>query len=118
MTAGRAAGRSKVKQGDVVTIETLAPLFFSSEQEFQQWVEARAAERGWIAFHDRDSRKNIAGLPDNILIRERVVWMELKYGRGVLSRKQKIFLAALRAAGEEVHVCYPGDIPKILEVLA
>lgn len=109
--------RGGVRQGDTVDPVALLPQYFSSEREFQAWVEERAAERGWIAFHDRDSRKNLAGLPDLILIRERVVWLELKWGRGKARSKQVIFCDALRAAGQEVYVCWPKDIPLILRVL-
>lgn len=111
------AGR-QVRQGDVLDAADLLPRYFSSEREFQTWVESRAAERGWIAFHDHDSRRNAAGFPDLLLIRERVVWLELKYGRGKVRPKQQAFIDALRAAGQEVHVAWPGDIPRVLEVLA
>jgi hypothetical protein len=110
------AGR-KVRQGDVLDAVDLLPRYFSSERQFQAWVESRAAERGWIAFHDHDSRRNAAGFPDLLLIRERVVWLELKWGRGKVRPKQEEFIAALRAAGQEVHVYWPKDIPRILEVL-
>ena len=105
-------------QGDVVTADTLLPEMFRSEAHFHRKVETMAAARGWLSFHDRDSRKNVAGLPDLLLIRERLVWMELKYGRGKLNDDQKAFIAALRAAGQEVYVCWPGDLKLIEKVLA
>lgn len=112
---GRGAG---VGQGAVVDAAAIAKhRRFRSEGEFQRWVERLAALRGWVSFHDRDSRRNIAGLPDLILIRERVVWMELKSSRGKLRPEQEAFIAALRAAGQEVYVMFPSDIDKIEGVL-
>jgi hypothetical protein len=45
-----------------------------------------------------------AGFPDLVLVRERVLWIELKVGKNTLSAPQADWLEALRGAGEEVHV--------------
>lgn len=45
-----------------------------------------------------------AGFPDVVLVRERVVWAELKVGSNKLSEQQQHWISALRRAGQEVHV--------------
>lgn len=44
------------------------------------------------------------GFPDLVLVRERVLWVELKVGRNTLSPEQAAWLEALRAAGQEAVV--------------
>lgn len=108
----------KLRQGATIAAAEVVPhRRFRSESVFQRWVERLAALRGWVSFHDRDSRRNMAGLPDLLLIRERVVWMELKSSRGKLRPEQEAFIAALRAAGQEVYVMFPADIDRIEEIL-
>jgi hypothetical protein len=58
-----------------------------SEAEFQAQVVSLAELRGWRIFHDHDSRRNTAGLPDLILVRRgRLIFAELKSERGRISR--------------------------------
>jgi hypothetical protein len=79
----------------------------------------------WTVLHLHDSRrvvvvgdgepvavgdKDIAGLPDLLLIRERCVWIELKSATGRLRPSQKRILEALRAAGQEVYVWRPAHL--------
>lgn len=59
-----------------------------------------------------------AGFPDLVLVRERVVWVELKSDIGVLSDEQEIWIAMLHRAGQEVYVWKPCDWDTILEVLS
>lgn len=81
-------------------------------------VMALAALRGWKAWHDTDSRRNAAGFPDLVLLRDRVVWAELKSERGRLRDEQARFLTLLRAAGQEVYVWRPSDWDALMGVLA
>lgn len=108
-------GKSLV-QGDVVDAGTLRAR--QSEATWQKQVEQLAAEYGWICWHDHDSRRNDAGFPDLLLIRERVVFIECKTETGRLSQAQSAFLAGLRAAGQEVYVMRPSDVGHLLQVLA
>jgi hypothetical protein len=91
---------------------------FQSEASCQDAVETIAAARGWLSWHDKDSRRNDAGFPDLVLIRERVVFVECKSESGRLSRAQIRFLGALRDAGQEVYVVRPSDLNEIERVLA
>ena len=45
-----------------------------------------------------------AGFPDLVLVRDRVLWIELKVGKNTLSAVQAAWLEALRSAGQEVYV--------------
>jgi hypothetical protein len=62
--------------------------------------------------------RNPAGLPDLILVRRpRVVWVELKAGRGGLSAPQREWIDDLRACGQEVYVWKPKDWNRVQECL-
>lgn len=108
--------RSVIRQGAVVDPAVVRRA--QPEAVWQKQVEQLAAERGWICWHDRDSRRNDAGFPDLLLMRERVVWIECKSAGGRLREAQAAFMAALAAAGQEVYLMRPGDLDKLLKVLA
>lgn len=103
-----------------------------TERAFQAQVVALAQARGWLVWHDNATNhratcpqcgaavsraRNRKGLPDLVLIRERVVWCELKSGRGAVSADQRAFLDALRAAGCEAYVWRPSDMDAVQGVL-
>lgn len=112
----RATGRGKLASGSVVPAAAVRVV--QSEASWQAEIETLAALRGWICWHDRDSRMNDAGFPDLLLIRERVVWIEVKKESGVLTKPQIAFLAALQHAGQEVYVMRPSNLGDVLRVLA
>lgn len=93
-----------------------------SEQDFQREVIAYAKKRGWTVFFTWNSRHSPAGEPDLRLVREKVVWAELKgydaRGRlGRLTALQSEAIGRLSAAGAEVYVWNPGDWEGIERVL-
>lgn len=104
-----------------------------SEAQWQATVIDLARTLGWACLHINDSRKEIvdhathqrrlvgdrdaAGLPDWLLVRERVVWAELKRQTGVTSARQREVLGALERAGSEVYVWRPSDWPEVERVL-
>lgn len=79
------------------------------EADFQEQVVQLAELLGWVCWHDNDPRRNAAGFPDLVLVRDRVIFAELKTQRGRLTGAQRVFLARLADAGAEVHVWRPGD---------
>lgn len=89
-----------------------------SEASFMAQVIACAALNGWWTWHDVDSRKNVAGLPDLLCIRERVVWIETKRWDKPLRPAQVAMRDRLRAAGQEWYRFDPGDWNEIERVLA
>lgn len=93
------------------------PTLAMTEADWQTRVVDYARLRSWTVWHDNDSRRNRAGLPDLILVRDRVVWAELKGPAGRLRAAQKTFLAALGRAGAETYVWRPSDWPDVMAVL-
>ena len=83
------------------------------ERHFQQAVMDCARLLGWRVYHTFDSRRSNPGFPDLVLVRDRVVFAELKTERGQLSRDQAEWLDALGAAGAEAHLWRPADWPTI-----
>lgn len=90
-----------------------------SEAAWQSRVLDLARLCAWRAFHDHDSRRNAAGLPDLLLVRaDRLVAAELKAERGRLRRPQQEWLAALdRVPGIEAYVWRPSDWATVMAVL-
>jgi hypothetical protein len=94
------------------------------EAQFQAVVVDVARFNGWRVFHVHDSRRQVrpgvlvgdrdtAGFPDLVLVRDRVIYRELKTDTGRLTAGQEAWLAALRRAGEDVDVWRPRDWPRI-----
>ncbi len=99
-----------------------------SEAEFQSEVIKYAKMRGWRTCHFRASMNQRgkwqtavqgdgAGFVDLVLVRERVLWIELKAENGKLSPEQEAWIAALMAAGQEVYVWRPSVWPGIESIL-
>ncbi len=81
-----------------------------SERELQANVEEMLTLFGWRFYHDRDSRRNNAGLPDVIAVRRgRLLFAELKTTRGRVRTEQRGWLEALAMTDAEVHIWRPRD---------
>lgn len=98
-----------------------APLFKPdvdlSEREFTQIVVDLARREGWWRYHTYRSERSQPGFPDEVLVRERIVFAELKTEKGRLAPAQEECVDRLRAAGAEVHVWRPSDLVEIAAVL-
>jgi hypothetical protein len=89
-----------------------------SEKEWQRQVLDLALLYGWRhAYHTFDSRRSSSGWPDLCLVRERVVFAELKSEKGKVSAAQADWLAALEAAGAETYVWRPSDVVDVMQAL-
>jgi hypothetical protein len=90
------------------------------ERDWQSRVIDVARLRRWRVFHDQDSRRNTAGLPDLLLVRRgRLIFAELKTETGRLTADQNAWLLDLSACpGVEVHVWRPSDWPEVQRVLS
>jgi hypothetical protein len=64
---------------------------------------------GLLWYHAHDSRRSPSGLPDLIIVGRRTIYRELKTEKGTVSTAQKEWIAALKAAGEDVDVWRPRD---------
>ena len=109
---GRVTGHGPVESCPPAPVDDAA-----AEEEFQAAVIDVARRNCWKHYHTRDSRKSVAGFPDLVLVRGRVLWRELKAGAGRLTPGQESWLEALAAAGQDARVWRPGDWPEILETL-
>ncbi|MGH9200576.1 MAG: VRR-NUC domain-containing protein [Vicinamibacterales bacterium] len=58
-----------------------------------------------------------AGFSDLLLVRERIIFAELKSSTGKLSSDQRAWLAAATAAGAEAYVWRPRDLQAIAKIL-
>ena len=89
-----------------------------SEKDFQQRVIAHALPLGWVYYHTKDSRRSPAGFPDLVLVRDRIIYAELKTEKGRVSAKQGAWFCGLTRAGGECYVWRPSQWPEIVSVLA
>lgn len=87
------------------------------EREFQSQVLEAAGLMGWLAYHTHDSRRSQPGFPDLVLVRERVVFAELKTDKGTLRPEQATWLERLRDAGAEAYLWRPRNWDGVLATL-
>jgi hypothetical protein len=98
-----------------------------TEDDFLESIIDLAHVYGWKVFHARAARTGKgwrtpvqgdgAGFPDLVLVRERVIFAELKTDKGKLSELQEDWTLALNTAVQEVYVWHPSDWDRIVEVL-
>ncbi len=84
------------------------------ERDLQDWIAQTARILGWRVFHTRPARTakgwrtpvsyDGKGFVDMVLVRDRVLWIEVKVASNTLSPEQTTWLEALRAAGQEAFV--------------
>ena len=92
-----------------------------SERELQEQVVCVARHLGWLVYHTFDSRRSEPGFPDLVLVRgQKVLFRELKTGRGRVSEAQRLWLERLAVAGADVGVWRPeqwldGTIQEVLQ---
>ena len=97
---------------------------FNSERSFQEQVETLAAHLGWYVWHVNNPMRSKAGFPDLILIRERVIWAELKARSrltnrmGKLMPEQIMWRDMLQAADQEWYLFTDEDWDLIASTLA
>jgi hypothetical protein len=105
-TPGVVVGGAKPDIGNPIT-----------EKAFQRAIIEEAIRNGWTYYHTYDSRKSAAGFPDLVLVRERVLWMEVKTEDGKASAAQSSWGEILLAAGQDYRLVRPSDWPTIVETL-
>lgn len=98
-----------------------------AEADWQRDIERLAQANGWFVFHIYNASQSRPGFPDLVLIRERVIWVELKARstttnrRGKLSPEQEMWRDMLKAAGQEYYVWFDdsaADSTEAIRVLA
>lgn len=74
---------------------------------------------GWrLNYHTLRSKGSRSGFPDRVLIRDRIIFAELKTEKGKPSDKQVEFLDGLARAGGEVYLWRPSDFEEIGRILS
>ena len=88
------------------------------EKDWQSQVKELAAKLGYKrAYHTFDSRRSDSGFPDLVLVRDRVIYLELKREKGKLSDSQIEWLTALINARAEVYIARPRHLQLLAQVL-
>ena len=114
-----ADGRITVRGVNPNSLIQLEPIDADAEEkELAAAVAKLAKEHGWKRYHTYNSRKSEAGFPDEVLVRERVVYAELKSADGKLSADQLNWRDALLEAGQEWYEWRPEDWPEIFALLS
>ena len=88
-----------------------------SEKEWAAQVYDLARTFNWRRYHTYRSERSPAGFPDEVLVRDRVIFVELKRESGKVSLAQAEWILALRAAGAEAYVWRPSDLDEVGRVL-
>jgi hypothetical protein len=98
-----------------------------TEDDFLKTVIDLAHLTGWKCFHARPAmtskgwrtpvQADGAGFPDLVLVRERVIFAELKSEKGKLSDSQIKWLDSLERAGQEFYTWRPSLWEQIVDVL-
>ena len=89
-----------------------------TEAHFQSEIIKLARELGWEVYHTYNSRKSRPGFSDLVMVRERVLFRELKTQKGRVSPPQARWLRHLREAGADAQVWRPRDWDRIAEELS
>lgn len=93
------------------------PLVDLTEKDWTGQVVELAKALGWRRYHTYRSDRSEPGWPDEALVRERLILLELKSERGKLSDAQRDWLTALLHAGVEAYVARPGQLDNLAYVL-
>lgn len=98
------------------------------EEEWQRQVLDTAKMFGWLSAHFRPLMTRHGwrtpvqgdgkGWPDLVLVRDAILYVELKSDEGDLTTEQRIWLLALDHAGAETHVWRPRDAERVMARLA
>jgi hypothetical protein len=80
------------------------------EKQLQAQVMQLAKLYGWRAYHTFLSIRSEPGFPDCVLVRDRVLYRELKTNSGKLTPAQKQWLDALLWAGQDASVWREDDL--------
>lgn len=94
------------------------PLADLTEKELTGQLVQIAHLTNWRRYHTWRSKHSAAGYPDETLVRERLIFVELKTEKGKLSDEQRDWLRALLAADVEVYIVRPRHLQAIAAVLA
>lgn len=94
-----------------ISPEHMAWLGMPTEREagFQDAIVTAARYLNWTVYHTHDSRRSEPGFPDLVLVRDRVLFREVKTEKGRLTEEQLHWQTALAGAGADVSVWRPAQ---------
>jgi hypothetical protein len=109
--------------------DDIGKVFKINEKALQNAVVELAHLYGWLVHHTRPAQmpsgrwatpiQGDAGFPDLVLVKGHdTIFVELKSAIGRTSGHQDAWIAALREAGQEVHIWRPRDIQTIKDRLS
>lgn len=81
-----------------------------TEKEWLEQIRTLAKQLGWYTYHTHRSRRSEPGFPDLVLVRDRVLFVELKTETGKATDVQADWLARLQLAGANAFLWRPGDL--------
>lgn len=79
---------------------------------------ALAVQLGWTSYHVLRSKGSRAGYPDRTLVRDRIVFAELKREKTAPTAEQVEWLDKLAQAGGEVYLWRPSDLDEVARILS
>ena len=88
-----------------------------TEKQFQSHLVNFAKMRGWLVYHTYDSRRSEPGFPDLVLVRERVLFRELKTDKGRVTTAQKAWAESLEQTGSDYKLWRPSMMTDIYKEL-
>lgn len=100
-----------------------APLSDLTEKEWDAQLFNRerglAPSLGWgLTYHTLRSKGSQPGFPDRVLVRERVIFAELKREGAKPTERQVAWLDGLAGAGQEVYLWRPSDLDEVGKILS
>jgi len=106
-------------------VRAATPLADLTEKEWSDQLVGTAGKPGLArtlgwgpCYHTLRSKGSASGFPDWVLVRERVVYLELKTETGKVSEAQTEWIRVLYEADAEVWVVRPSHLEEIAKVLA
>jgi len=81
-----------------------------SEKELQAAVIELCKLFGWAYYHTYNSRRSVAGFPDLVLVRDRILFVELKSEKGRLTMEQQQWADDISEAGGQWLLVRPADL--------
>ncbi len=101
-----------------MNIVLAVPLKDLTEKEWERQAIGLAKTLGWHCYHTLRSKGSQPGYPDWTLVRDRVVFLELKREDGRLTDAQRVWLKALALVeGIEAYCWWPSDWAEIERIL-
>lgn len=88
------------------------------EKDWMRTVTDLAKQLGWRVYHTFNSRRSTHGFPDLVLVRDRVIYLELKREKTRPTVEQQGWLRDLIAAGAEAYIARPSDLQHVADILS